>query len=106
MCSLCTFLIVVILQANKMADHGRPISYWLSSMWYCSTLITFNVVNSSVGHVTSGCPSPTLKHNVAMGYVPTKMAKVGSKVLLSVRGRHVEATVTKMPFVPLQYYYG
>jgi aminomethyltransferase len=58
-----------------------------------------------IGHVTSGCPSPTLKHNVAMGYITRKMGKVGTKVFLSVRGKEVEASVAKMPFVPLKYYF-
>ncbi|XP_037088567.1 aminomethyltransferase, mitochondrial-like [Pollicipes pollicipes] len=57
-----------------------------------------------VGSVTSGCPSPALKHNVAMGYVEAAHAKVGTELLLEVRKQRVPAHVVKMPFVPSRYY--
>ena len=59
-----------------------------------------------LGTVTSGCPSPSLKTNVAMGYVDQAHSKVGTKVALSVRNKHIEATVTRMPFVPTKYFFG
>jgi len=58
-----------------------------------------------VGVVTSGCPSPSLGGNVAMGYVEKNVAKVGTKLQLQVRNKKVETTVTKMPFVPANYYH-
>jgi aminomethyltransferase len=57
-----------------------------------------------VGYITSGCPSPSLGGNIAMGYVRSEMAKAGTKVLLKVREKRVEATVCKLPFVPSKYY--
>ena len=57
-----------------------------------------------VGRVTSGCPSPCLKTNIAMGYVPRGLSGAGCTVQLKVRSRTVEANITKMPFVPHQYY--
>lgn len=59
-----------------------------------------------IGSVTSGCPSPSLGSgaNVAMAYLPAGMAKVGSRVTLSVRKAKVEAEVVKMPFVKANYY--
>jgi aminomethyltransferase len=57
-----------------------------------------------VGYVTSGCPSPSLGGNIAMGYVRSELAKSGTKVLLAVRDKHVEATVCTLPFVPSKYY--
>ena len=59
-----------------------------------------------VGAVTSGCPSPALKHNVAMGYVAAAHAKIGTELLLEVRKQRVPARVAKMPFVPARYYMG
>ncbi|KAL4655391.1 aminomethyltransferase, mitochondrial isoform X1 [Arapaima gigas] len=56
--------------------------------------------------VTSGCPSPCLKQNIAMGYVETGFSKVDTPVLVEVRKKMVEATVSKMPFVPTHYYSG
>ncbi|KDR19910.1 aminomethyltransferase, mitochondrial [Zootermopsis nevadensis] len=57
-----------------------------------------------VGYVTSGCPSPSLGGNIAMGYVRSELAKSGTKVLLRVRDKRVEATVCKLPFVTSKYY--
>ncbi|KAF0314511.1 Aminomethyltransferase, mitochondrial [Amphibalanus amphitrite] len=59
-----------------------------------------------VGSVTSGCPSPALKHNVAMGYVSAAHAKLGTELRLEVRKQRVPAKVAKMPFVPARYYMG
>lgn len=57
-----------------------------------------------VGSITSGCPGPTLKKNVAMAYVKSPFAKSGTAVKLRVRNREIDAVVTKMPFVPTNYY--
>lgn len=59
-----------------------------------------------IGEVTSGCPSPCLKKNVAMGYVDSAFAKNGTAVQVEVRKKAVPATVSKMPFVPTNYYSG
>lgn len=59
-----------------------------------------------VGKITSGCPSPTLKKNVAMGYIKDGMHKAGTEVQVMVRGKKRKAVVTKMPFVPAKYYRG
>lgn len=58
----------------------------------------------SIGKVTSGCPSPTLKQNIAIGYVKNGMHKLGTEVQVVVRGKNRKATMTKMPFVPSKYY--
>ncbi|KAL3851866.1 hypothetical protein ACJMK2_015567 [Sinanodonta woodiana] len=58
-----------------------------------------------IGKVTSGCPSPSLKQNVAMGYVESTFIKTGTKVKFEVRKKMVDAVVAKMPFVPSNYYY-
>ncbi|KAM3961129.1 aminomethyltransferase, mitochondrial [Aphomia sociella] len=57
-----------------------------------------------VGIVTSGCPSPSLGGNVAMGYVNEKLKKIGTKLLVNIRGKDVPCVVAKMPFVPSNYY--
>ncbi|XP_077547525.1 aminomethyltransferase, mitochondrial isoform X4 [Haemaphysalis longicornis] len=59
-----------------------------------------------LGRVTSGIPSPSLGSNIAMAYVPSEHSAAGTKVQLEVRGRRLEATVVKMPFVPSHYYTG
>ncbi|KAI8632397.1 glycine cleavage system T protein [Xylariaceae sp. FL1651] len=62
--------------------------------------------NEKVGVVTSGCPSPTLGKNIAMGYVRDGLHKAGTEVQVLVRGRPRKAVVTKMPFVPAKYWKG
>ncbi|KAF2145734.1 uncharacterized protein K452DRAFT_220837 [Aplosporella prunicola CBS 121167] len=59
-----------------------------------------------VGKVTSGCPSPTLKKNIAMGYIRNGLHKSGTEVHVIVRGRKRKAVITKMPFVPSRYWKG
>lgn len=61
---------------------------------------------NKVGHVTSGCPSPCLKQNIAMAYVPTKLSKPGTAVHLEVYKKKIDAQVVKMPFLPTNYYFG
>lgn len=57
-----------------------------------------------VGQVTSGCPSPSLGGNVAMGYVTESLKKVGTDLLVNIRGKDISCVVAKMPFIPSQYY--
>ncbi len=57
-----------------------------------------------VGKVTSGSFGPTYGGPVAMGYVETPGAKIGSTHLARVRGKQVPVEVAKMPFVPQRYY--
>ncbi|XP_064012498.1 aminomethyltransferase, mitochondrial isoform X1 [Pogoniulus pusillus] len=57
-----------------------------------------------VGTVTSGCPSPSLGKNIAMGYVETAHSRAGTALTIEVRKKQHPALVTKMPFVPTQYY--
>lgn len=57
-----------------------------------------------IGVITSGSPSPTLKKNIAMGYIKSGHHKAGTKVEVVVRGKRRSATITKMPFVPSRYW--
>ncbi|MBC02525.1 MAG: glycine cleavage system protein T [Phycisphaerae bacterium] len=50
-----------------------------------------------VGVVTSGCPSPTLGHPIAMAYVPPSVAEPGTTVEIDL-GAGTPATVVKLPF--------
>jgi len=64
-----------------------------------------NENDRSIGRVTSGCPAPSLKlANIGMAYVETPFAKVGTKLMVNVRNRIVEAEVVKMPFIPSRYF--
>lgn len=55
------------------------------------------VDGETVGVVTSGCPSPTLGHPIAMAYVPPAIAEPGTTVEVDLGGG-TPATVAKLPF--------
>jgi aminomethyltransferase len=59
-----------------------------------------------IGNITSGCPSPTLGKNIAMGYIKDGFHKSGTQVEVVVRGKKRRAQITKMPFVPSKYWKG
>ena len=54
--------------------------------------------SNQIGEVTSGGHSPTLDRSIGLGYVPSGYATEGSRFHIDIRGRHVEAEVTKLPF--------
>ncbi|OBT88608.1 glycine cleavage system T protein [Pseudogymnoascus sp. 03VT05] len=62
------------------------------------------VDGKDVGVVTSGCPSPCLKKNIAMGYIQEGLHKSGTPVEVVVRGKARKAEVAKMPFLATGYY--
>jgi aminomethyltransferase len=51
-----------------------------------------------IGHVSSGNFSPTLGHCIAMAFLDGEH-EPGEKVVIDVRGTHVPANVTRLPFV-------
>lgn len=57
-----------------------------------------------VGNVTSGCPSPTLGKNIAMGYVRSGYHKAETELGILIRGKRRKAEVVKMPFVKSRYW--
>jgi glycine cleavage system T protein (aminomethyltransferase) len=56
--------------------------------------------NQSVGSLTSGTFSPTLKRNIGMGYAPRALSEPGQTLHIEMRGKLVGAEVIKLPFVP------
>jgi aminomethyltransferase len=53
---------------------------------------------AEIGYVTSGSPAPFLKKNIALAYVPSKHADLGSVVKVDIRGQGVKAQVVPTPF--------
>jgi len=56
-----------------------------------------------IGKVTSGGFGPTLNAPVAMGYVPSSLAAIGTTVFAEVRGQRLPLKVASTPFVPNTY---
>lgn len=58
-----------------------------------------SVSNNKIGKVTSGTVSPMLEKPIAMGYVETQFAEIGSEINFLIRDKEVPAKVVKLPFV-------
>ncbi|WP_029291191.1 glycine cleavage system aminomethyltransferase GcvT [Cellulomonas sp. HZM] len=68
---------------RRAARHGYPVT---------------TTDGDQVGVVTSGAPSPTLGHPVAMAYVDLAHADEGTDLLVDVRGRGEQVRVVPLPF--------
>jgi aminomethyltransferase len=59
---------------------------------------------TELGKVTSGGFSPSLQRPIAMGYVASPLAQIGTALKLEQRGKLFDARVAAMPFVPHRYH--
>lgn len=76
-------LVGMLLHDKAVPRHGYPL-----------------LVNGThVGDITSGTFSPSLEKGIAMGYVSSPHAEVGSKISIDVRGKMVDASVVVLPFL-------
>lgn len=78
-------LVCLVMLDRGIARHGMSIH-------------TGEGGDAAVGVVTSGTTSPTLGKSIAMGYVPTELAAVGTRVAIDVRGKLLAAEIVKGPF--------
>ena len=58
---------------------------------------------NAIGQVTSGGFGPSVEGPVAMGYVDTNLAKIGTKLYGEVRGKRQPVEVSALPFVPANF---
>lgn len=75
-------LVGLVLEGRRPARAGYPVVH----------------ADQAVGEVTSGAPSPTLEQSIAMAYVPSELAAVGTSLAIDIRGKHIPATVVELPF--------
>ena len=57
--------------------------------------------NNTIGVVTSGTMSPTLKKGIGMGYVISEKCLIGSTLWIKIRKNIIPAVIVKTPFVNL-----
>ncbi|MDX1270407.1 glycine cleavage system aminomethyltransferase GcvT [Bizionia paragorgiae] len=53
---------------------------------------------NAIGIVTSGTMSPSLGKGIGLGYVPTEVSAVGTKIFIQIRKKAIPATIVKPPF--------
>ena len=75
-------LVGLELQGRAIPRHGYPV-----------------LANGEpVGEVTSGGWSPCLEHGIAMAMVPAPLAKLGTELVVEIRGKAEPARVVRRPF--------
>ena len=57
-----------------------------------------NEAGDLVGAVTRGSPSPTLCKNIALAYVPPRMAEIGTPIYVEIRSQRCKSQVVPTPF--------
>ena len=63
----------------------------------------FSESGEEIGLITSGTFGPSVNAPVAMGYINTKYAEIGTKIQLEVRGKKHGGKVSELPFFKKSY---
>lgn len=77
-------LVGIMMEDNGIPRHGYRI---------------MNSEHETVGIITSGTQSPTLKTGIGLGYVHTGLKAPGTPLLIEIRNQFHKATVCRLPFV-------
>ena len=84
-------------------DLGGTIVDKYSLTPFLSLQKIFSEDNKQIGSITSGTFGPSVNGPIAMGYVKLNFSKLGTKVLLEVRGKKYNAKISQLPFYKKNY---
>ncbi|NJR69554.1 MAG: glycine cleavage system aminomethyltransferase GcvT [Synechococcales cyanobacterium CRU_2_2] len=76
-------LVAIEMEGRNIARHGYAV---------------VDGAGVAIGEVTSGTWSPTLQKAIALAYVPTELAKVGTAIVVEIRNKPQVGRVVKKPF--------
>ncbi|MFM8964437.1 MAG: glycine cleavage T C-terminal barrel domain-containing protein, partial [Sphingomonadales bacterium] len=76
------------LVAFEMVERGIPRHDYLIE----------DANGNTIGKVTSGTMSPSMKIGIGVGYVQTAFAALDSEIFISIRDKGIKAKVVKLPF--------
>ena len=77
-----------VLKGFIMKDRGIPRNGY-----------SIEVTGKTIGKVTSGSFSPTLKENIGLGYINKNFADIGREINIIIRNKKYKAEIVKTPFV-------
>ena len=73
--------------------HGPQINAWATEFW------DVKEDGKKVGHLTALTYSPRLEKNIAYAWVPIRLAKRGTSLVIATSVGERDATVVKKPFM-------
>ena len=94
------------LDGNQAAQRLRVGLVALERVPVREHVALHNEAGQQVGEVTSGLLAPTADQPIALAYVQTQYAQVGTRLNAMVRGKAVPMQVSPLPFVPNRYHRG
>jgi len=94
---------IILEQLNKKSEKKKRVGITLQRPPHPHCKL-YDSNNNEIGEVTSGSYSPVLKTGIGMAYVAKTHSKIGSSIFVEFKNKKVPATISKMPFVPHNYF--
>lgn len=89
----------VLLSEKKRGVPRKLVGFLLDGKNVARPTYSISANGEQIGKVTSGTFSPSLKQGIGMGYVPSEFANESRKIGIDIRGRNIDATIVKLPFI-------
>jgi aminomethyltransferase len=87
-----------LTKSKEAGDWPRRVGLQMGGKRVAREQFAVLAAGEVVGAVTSGTYSPTLERPIAMAYVRSDVADVGTELEVDIRGRRVSAQVVLLPF--------